>query len=95
MCLVNTNRTIVCLRRLADRIEYLHGRTDDETAASMVNDEDQELILEVVNNLLGVVTVEDYKDAQGHVYPRSTRVDWDAWVHSTLLDGLGTEEVTK
>ena len=94
MCLRNTNETIKDLRELADLIESLHGKydsADDEYYNKNIED----LICRTVGSMLGVVVfkietpgVEGLYDRvrKGIPYKDMLAVDWDAWVHSTVLD---------
>jgi len=98
MCLRNTKQTIEDLRELATLIEVLHGDYNAEEPRYYNSDID-DLIRRTTGSLLGIATFKDEfkslediysKGREGIPYKDILEVDWDAWVHSTVLD---TEEV--
>jgi len=86
MCLRNTKQTIEDLRELATLIEVLHGDYNAEEPRYYNSDID-DLIRRTTGSLLGIVTFKDEsKSLEGISYKDMLEVDWDAWVHSTVLD---------
>ena len=98
MCLRNTKQTIKDLRELATLIELLHGEFNS-SEFHYYNPDIDALIRRTTGSLLGIATFKDEfkslediysKGREGIPYKDILEVDWDAWVHSTVLD---TEEV--
>jgi len=98
MCLRNTKQTIEDLKELATLIEALHGDYNSPEF-HYLNPDIDDLIRRTTGSLLGIATFKDElknlediysKVHEGIPYKDMLEVDWDAWVHSTILD---TEEV--
>jgi hypothetical protein len=92
MCLRNTKQTIKDLRELADLIECLDAHRGERVAeAKAISTKTEMLIKRTVGSLLGIIVLPPNGRAmnreirKGEPYKDLIGIDWDAWVHSTIV----------